>query len=55
MLRSHLDIRSGEALIVSEPDETNLTVYNPDEALLELLRALASREGLFVWKPEEKA
>ncbi len=48
----HMDIRLGEALIVSEPDETNLTVYNPDEALLELLKALASREGLFVWEPK---
>ena len=42
---------TGESMILSEPDGTHLTVFNPDPQLLELLRQLASGEGLFVWKP----
>ena len=41
----------GGSLILSEPDDTYITIYNPDEELLELITALASAEGLFVWKP----
>lgn len=26
-------------------------VFNPDEELLEIIRTLASAEGLFVWQP----
>lgn len=51
MCRRHLCIRLGEAMIVSEPDETYLTIYNPDGRLLELLKAIAAAEGLFVWQP----
>ena len=32
-------------------DDIYMTVYNPDEALLHLLRPLAASEGLFLWKP----
>ena len=39
-------------MILSEPDDTHLTVFNPDTQLLELIRQIASSEGLFVWKPE---
>ncbi|MBQ1839734.1 MAG: hypothetical protein II128_00165 [Atopobiaceae bacterium] len=39
------------AMIVSEPDDATMTVFNPNEKLLELLEALASSEGLFVWQP----
>lgn len=52
MLRRHMDIRIDEALLVSEPDETHLTLYNADDELLELARLLAQAEGLFVWLPE---
>ena len=45
-------ILSGESLIVSEPDETWLTVFNADEALLRLLGILAAAEGLFLWDPQ---
>lgn len=38
------------AMISSEPDETYLTVYGPDDELLELIKAIAAGEGLFVWK-----
>lgn len=53
MRRRYLCILTGEALIISEPDDTHMTVFNPDKNLLELLKALAASEGLFVWKPEE--
>lgn len=46
-----LCIMTGESMILSEPDDTHLTIYNPDEQLLELIKVLASSEGLFVWKP----
>ena len=41
------------AMLVSEPDDTHLTVFNPDESLLSLLRALVAGEGLYLWKPAQ--
>ena len=41
------------AMILSEPDDTHMTLFAPDEPLLELVRAIAAGEGLFVWKPPE--
>ena len=43
------------SMIVSHPDETYLTVYAPDEELLELLRTLAAGEGLYLWQPRDRA
>ena len=40
----------GNAMILSEPDDTHLTVFNPNKELLDLIRAVAASEGLFVWK-----
>ncbi|MBR4456983.1 MAG: hypothetical protein IKS32_12330 [Solobacterium sp.] len=54
MRNRYLCIFAGEAMIVSEPDELYMTLYNPDESLLNLIRMLAFAEGLFVWKPEEQ-
>ena len=51
MKKRYLYIRTGESMILSEPDDTHLTVFNPDAQLLELIRQIASGEGLFVWKP----
>ena len=51
MKKRHLYIRTGEGMILSEPDDTHLTVFNPDPELLEFIRQIASAEGLFVWKP----
>ena len=48
---SYVYIMAGDSMILSEPDDTHMTVFNPDEKLLDLLRAIASGEGLFVWKP----
>ena len=44
-------IKVGDSMILSEPDDTHMTLFNPDEALLDLIKAIASAEGLFVWKP----
>ena len=52
MRRRYVSILLGESMIVSEPDDTCLTVYNPDEETLRLLGTLAAGEGLYVWKPE---
>lgn len=40
----------GDAMILSEPDDTHMTLFGPDERLLELVRDIAAREGLFVWE-----
>ena len=51
VLRERQLLLLGGALIVTDPEDTYMTVYNPDEALLALLRPLAASEGLFVWQP----
>ena len=51
MKKRYLYIMTGESMILSEPDDTHLTVFNPDSELLELIGQIASGEGLFVWKP----
>lgn len=51
MDEKYVYIMVGEAMILSEPDDTHLTVFNPDDQLLELIKTLAAGEGLFVWKP----
>lgn len=51
MKSRYLYIMIGKSMILSEPDDTHLTVFNPDSQLLELIRQIASSEGLFVWKP----
>ena len=51
MKKRYLYIMIDESMILSEPDDTHLTVFNPDSQLLELIRQIASGEGLFVWKP----
>ena len=51
MKKRYLYIMTGESMILSWPDDTHLTVFNPDSELLELIRQIASGEGLFVWRP----
>ncbi len=48
----HTNLLVGDALIVSDPEDTYITVYNPDAKLLDLVRKLALAEGLFVWQPK---
>ena len=50
--KRYVNIMVDDAMIVSEPEDTYLTIYNPDEDLLTLIRELASGEGMFVWKNE---
>lgn len=45
-----LFIMADDSMILSEPDDTHMTVFNPDEKLLELIKSIAAGEGLFVWK-----
>ena len=51
MKKRYLYIMTGESMILSEPDDTHLTVFNPDSQLMELIRQIALGEGLFIWKP----
>lgn len=46
-------IGSEHTLITYSSGSTNLTVYDPSPAVLELIRQLAGAEGLFVWKPPQ--
>ena len=41
-----------DVLITIRNDDTYLTVYDPDEKLLETLKQLSAAHGLFLWKPE---
>ena len=45
-------MESQNAMIGFSGDDHYMTLYNPNERLLEIISALASSEGLFVWKPE---
>lgn len=40
-----------DTLIVSNKDDTYLTVYGPTSQLLNMIRILAQAEGMYVWKP----
>lgn len=46
-----LNIQIGNAILVTDPDDTHMTLYKPDQELIELTKAIALAEGLFVWKP----
>ena len=46
-------IGSKEALITFSGDDHYMTLYNPDDELLELVRQCAQAEGLFVWGPKQ--
>ena len=52
MRERHVAILAGDALIVSEKDDTYLSVFGADGELLRLLRALAAGEGLYVWEAD---
>ena len=50
MRKRYICIMVDGAMILSEPDDTHMTVFNPGEKLLELIRTIACGEGLFIWK-----
>ena len=48
----YVNIMTDDALIVSDPEDTYMTIYNPDDELISLVSELASGESMFVWKNE---
>lgn len=44
-------IMINNSMILSEADDTHMTLFNPDNELLEMVKYIANSEGLFVWKP----
>ncbi len=50
MMERYVYIMLGDSMVLSEPDDTHMTVFNPDEDLLDLIREISSSEGLFVWE-----
>ena len=53
MKRRYLCILVDDSMIVTEPDDTHMTLFGPDEELLELIKMIAAGEGLYVWEPIE--
>ena len=51
MRKRYLYIMTGESMILSEPDDTHMTVFHPDPQLLDLIKAVSVGESLFVWQP----
>ncbi|MBR3126323.1 MAG: hypothetical protein IKF42_13005 [Mogibacterium sp.] len=51
MKSKYVYIMLDDSMILSEPDDTHMTVFGPDEKTLELIRTLAAGEGLYVWQP----
>ena len=49
----YLYIIVDDAMILSEPDDTHMTVFDPDERLLHLITEIAGSEGLYTWKPPQ--
>ena len=47
-------LRSADAMIYINGEDTYLMLYNAKAELLELVRVLAASEGLFVWQPNNK-
>ena len=53
MNKRYVYIMIGNSMILSEPDDTHMTLFNPDERLLGLVKEVATGEGLYVWKGAE--
>ena len=50
--KRYVNIMVDDAMIISEPEDTHLTIFHPNKELLALVRDLAFSEGMFVWKNE---
>ena len=46
-----VSVHPSDALITFSGDDHYMTLFGPDVELLDLIRELASAEGLFVWSP----
>ena len=53
MRKRYLCIMIGDSMIISEPDATYLTLFDPDKKLLELVKTLTAGEGLYLWQPPQ--
>ena len=47
--KRYVNIMIDDAMIISEPEDTHMTIFNADDDLLALVRELALSEGMFVW------
>ena len=54
MKSRYVYIMAGDGMIVSEPDDTHMTLFGTDEKLLKLVKLLAAGEGLYVWNEESR-
>ena len=45
-------IENADTMISISGDDHYMTIYNPDEEILGLIRLLVTSEGLFLWKPD---
>ncbi|MBR4344031.1 MAG: hypothetical protein IKP88_15260 [Lachnospiraceae bacterium] len=46
----YIQILIGDSLIVSDPDDMYMSLFNPPDNMLELVTKIAESEGMFVWK-----
>ncbi len=49
----YIKILIGDSLIVSDPDDMYMSLYNPTDTMLDLMSKLAGSEGLFIWRVED--
>jgi hypothetical protein len=49
--KTHLNIEVGNGLLVVDPADTHMTMYNAEGKLMEMVKQLATAEGLFIWRP----
>ena len=47
----YMSVQIEESLIVADPADTHMTLYNASGRLLELVKTIAAGEGMFVWQP----
>ena len=50
--KKHMSVQVEEALIVADPADTHITMYNASGRLLELVKTLSAGEGLFIWQDQ---
>ena len=50
-----VNILVNDTMIISDPEDTHMTIFDQDKELLLLVRELAAGEGMFVWRAENPA
>lgn len=46
----YIQILIGDSLIVSDPDDMYMSLFNPSDEMLEIVKGIAGSEGMFVWE-----